>query len=350
MSQLRARLAGEARAQAAFLRLLCAVSVWRTVMTRILPLCGASAWWTGLVCLLPGFAVAALFRWIMALTRSSTLPEALCACLGKAGAIALSLTLTVLLLAEGVMSITALMTLFTQGLGTRGTQLTLAVLTGVVLLFCLHREGLPRAAYFLRWPMVIAAAAVAVFLLTNAKPDHLLPHWGDGESSVLTAAKAGISLTWPITLLLTQEPVRPGRLRGGILPVFLALGAVLLLTLAVPHELLTRQEGLAALLLLPAQYLPNALRVAAMSLTMLSFFLAIGASAQLATTHLCAPFASVPTWLPHVLLAAMFLTQAGNIAKLWDFLGTIGPWLLAPLALLAAAALPVALIRRNRPC
>ncbi len=348
MSELRARMAGEAAAQSSFLRLLCAVSVWRTMMTRILPLCGASAWWVGIICLLPGFAAAALLRYVMHLTHTPTLTEAVRACLGKGGAIAASLMLTALLLTEGVTSITALITLFTQGLGTRGTQFTLAILTGAALLFCLHREGLPRAVHFLRWPMIAAAAAVAAFLLMDAKPDHLFPLWGEGTLSVCAAIRAGSSLAWPVTLLLTQEPIRKGRLRGGILPFGLALAAVLLLALAIPHELLTRQEELAALLLLPSRYLPNALRVAAMSLIMLAFFLAIGASAQLATTHLCAPWASVPGWLPHGLLAAMFLTQAGDPSQLWQVLGKISPWMIVPLGLLALISLPFALLRRKK--
>ena len=47
------RLDGERRAQQSLLHLLCAVSIWRTAMTRILPLCGAAAWWVTLLCLLP---------------------------------------------------------------------------------------------------------------------------------------------------------------------------------------------------------------------------------------------------------------------------------------------------------
>ena len=39
------------------LRLMCAVSVWRTLMTRVLPLAGCASWWAGLVCLLPGLIV-----------------------------------------------------------------------------------------------------------------------------------------------------------------------------------------------------------------------------------------------------------------------------------------------------
>lgn len=347
--QTRARVQGERRAQMTLVMLLCAVSIWRTAMTRLLPLCGASAWWTALACLLPGFTVAALLRLIMCLTHAATLAEAVRVCLGRAGAALISLLLTGLLLIEGVSSMTSLITLFTEGVGTRGTQLTLAILTGVVLLFSLHREGLPRAAHFLRWGMIAAAVLLAAFLLADAKLDNLFPVYGDGTVSVMLAFRAGASLSWPVVLLLTVEPASgQGRLRSGILPVFAAVGAVLLLTLIIPHELLTRQSGLASLLLLPTQYAPNALRVVALSLLLLTFFLAIGACAQFATAHLCMPWKALPTWLPYALLAAMFITQAADIPALWAWLGRIEPWLLAPLAVLAMICLPIALIRRKR--
>lgn len=348
--QALSRLDGERRARLTLLRLLCAVSVWRTVMTRILPLCGASAWWTALLCLLPGFAVAALFRLVMTVTHSATLTEALRACLGQAGAMLLSITLTALLLVEGVSSITVLITLFTEGLGTRGTQLTLAILTGVVLLFSLHREGLSRAAHFLRWVMAAAAALAAGFLIADSRLDCLFPIRGDGDASVLAAIKAGCSLAWPVTLLLTTEPAAgQGRLRSGVLPVFGAVAAVFLLTLTIPHELLVRQNGVADMLLLPTRYVPNALRLIALCLLMLAFFLVIGGCAQLATVHLCMPLKNAPAWLPYVLLAAMFLTQAADVSRLWAVLGNIEPWLIAPLAAMAVVSLVIALIRRKSP-
>lgn len=347
--QTRSRVDGERRAGMTLLRLLCTVSIWRTAMTRVLPLCGGSAWWVTLGCLIPGFLAAALLRAVMALTRSGTLAEAVRACLGQGGAVLLSVVLTVLLVTDGVSSITALITLFTEGLGTRGTQLTLALLTGVVLLFSLHREGLSRAAHFLRWGMIAAAALVAAFLLADARLDNLFPLHGEGESAILAAMKSGFSLAWPVTLLLTAVPPSGrGRLRSAILPTCAAVGMLLLLALIIPHELLTRQEGLAALLLLPTRYAPNALQVVAMCLLMLAFFLAIGASAQLATDQLCMPWKSVPPWLPYALLTAMFLTQAARISALWAWLGRIEPWLLAPLVLLGAVCLPIALIRRKR--
>ena len=348
--QLASRALGERAAQMALLRLLCAVSIWRTAMTRVLPLCGASAWWTALLCLLPGFGVAALLRWTMHLTRTSILAEAFRACLGKAGAAVLSAVLAVLLLAEGASGMTAMITVFTQGVGTRGTQFTLAVLTGAVLAFSLHREGLPRAAYFLRWGMAAAAVLLAAFSLGDAHLDGLFPLYGEGVTSVWAAWKAGASLAWPVALLLTVEPSpRRGRLCGGVLPVFGAVGAVLLTTLTILHERLVGQSGLAAWLLLPMRYAPNALRVGALCLMLLAFFLAVGAAVQLAATQAEMACGRLPRWTVYVLLAALVLTQTAETSALWAILGAVEPWLLASLAMLAVVTLPIALIGRTKP-
>ncbi len=347
--QIQSRQAGEYRARGTLLRLWCAASIWRTLMTRVLPLCGTASWWTGLICLLPGFLAAALWRLILHVTGTSTLAEALRACWGGVGAVFGAVFLAVPLLLDGTASVTALITLFTQGVGTRGTQLTLALLTGGALLLSLHREGLARGAYFLRWGMAAAAGVMAAFALAGAEADHLFPLYGDGASSVATALQAGGSLAWPVVVLLTLRPsAGQGRRRSGILPAFAAVGAVVLLCLAVPHELLIRQEGLASLLLLPVRYVPNAVRVLGLCLMMLTFFLAIGAAAQQATDHLCMPWKHTPAWLPYGVLAALFFTQAGNISRLWRWLGMAEPWLLLPLAALALVSLPVAYLRRKR--
>ena len=346
--QICTRVDGELRARTALIRLLCAVSVWRSIMTRVLPLCGASAWWIALLSLLPGAAIALLLRSVMALTRTATVSEAVRVCLGRGGATLISCLLTALLIIDGAASITSLITLFTEGLGTRGTQLTLAILTGVMLLFCLHREGLSRAVYFLRGGMIAAALLVAALLLPDARLDSLFPLHGEGSTSNLTALKAGLSIGWPLVLLLIVPPHRRmGRLRGGVGPVFAAVAAVLLLNLLVPHELLIQQSGLAALLLLPPRYAPNALRLLAMCLLMLAFFLAIGASAQTAASLLSISWNALPGWVPYVLLAGMFITQAADITRLWRLLGMIEPWLLVPLALAAIVCLPAALFRRK---
>lgn len=347
--QTQARLTGERRAQMTLLRLLCGASIWRTLMTRILPLAGSAAWWTGLVCLLPGFAVAGLFRWGMALTGKNTLPEAARAAVGRGGAILLSAVFAVLLALDGITSITALVTLFTEGVGTRGTQLTLALLTGGMLLFSLHQEGLARGAHLLRWGILAAALLLTVVLLSDVKPDNIFPLFGDGRASVLAAAKAGVSLAWPVTLLLTVEPIPgQGRLRSGVLPAFGAVGAVLLLLLTIPHELLSRHQGMAMLLLLPTHYASNALRVIALSLLMLVFFLAIGGCAQTAVQQFCLPMKHPPAWLPYALLTALFLTQAADTSALWRMLGMIEPWLLLPLAAISALMLFGTLLRRKR--
>lgn len=346
--QIHARVDGELRARTALVRLLCAVSVWRSVMTRLLPMCGASAWWLALLSLLPGALVALLLRFTMTRCHASTLTEAVRACLGRGGVILVSLLLTALLLVDGVASITALITLFTEGLGTRGTQLTLAILTGVMLLFSLHWEGLPRAVCFLRWGMIAAAVLVAALLLPDGHLDHLFPLHGEGGASTLAALRVGLSLGWPLALLLTI-PAHSGwgRLRGGVGPVFAALAAVFLVNLLIPHELLMQESSLASQLLLPTRYAPNALRLLSMCLLMLAFFLAIGAAAQLATAHLSMPWKALPGWAAYVLLAGMFITQVADVPMFWRILGAVEPWLLAPLALLTLACLPAALLRRK---
>lgn len=346
--QARSRLDGEHRAQRSLVLLLCAVSIWRTVVTRLLPLCGASAWWVALVCLLPGLLTAALLRLVMHLTCADTLTEAIRACLGKAGVWAASAVLTVLLLLEGAASMTALMTFFTQGIGTRGTQLTLAVLTGTILLFSLHREGLSRAVYFLGWGMLAAALVWGAFLVGEARVDHLLPLYGDGRSVAVEAIITSLSLAWPLVLLLGVPRCPGGRLRCGTVTALGTVGAVLLMTLAMPHELLRQYTSLADTLMLPVRDVPNAVRILGQSLLMLAFFLGIGASAQLSAASVCIPLRSRPAWLPYVLVGALILTQAADASLLWRALETIGPWLLAPLLLQALLCLPIAFARRNR--
>ncbi len=348
MSQLASRMAGENRARLTMLRLVCAVSIWRTAMTQVLPLCGAAAWWVTLICLLPGFAVAALLRLAMHLTCTSTLTEAVRACLGQVGAWAVSVALAVLLLVEGLSGLTVLITLFTEGVGTRGTAFTLALLTGGALLLSLHRDGLPRAVHFLRWPMAVSAVIVAACLLPQTRIDYLFPLHGAGEADVLTALKAGLSLAWPVTLLLTAPAAKQGRLRGVVLPAFAAVAVLLILALILPQELLAGTKGLAKLLLLPTKYATNALRVLYLSLLMLGTFLSIAASVRLATETFCAPLKGSPNWMPHGILIVLILTQAGDTARLWRWLEMLQPWLLVPLATLALGCLPMTFLRRKR--
>ena len=146
----------------------------------------------------------------------------------------------------------------------------------------------------------------------------------------------------------TVEPIAgKGRLYGACTPLFSSTAAVLVTTLVIPHELLTRLTGLAGALLLPIQYASNAMRVLTLSLLMLTFFLAIGASAQAGASTLMSCAKEAPGWLPGALVAGMFLTQAADASVLWSLLGIVEPWLLLPLAVLTVVCIPIALYRRK---
>lgn len=347
--RLRLRLMGERRARVSLIRLVAVVSILRTVMTRVLPLAGSAGWWMTPVCLLPGLAVYALLALAMRLTGTAVLADMARAAFGAAGVWALSAVLTALLALDGAASMTTLVTMFTEGIGTEGTQFTLAVLTGIALLFCLHREGLPRGVFFLRWVMLAALALTAWNWLGMARFDGLFPVLGDGASSLTAAFRAGVSMAWPLTLLLTAEPVRPGvRFRPAV-PVLLLCCAVVLLTcLSLPHELLTAHLDLSGSLLEMTLHLQPAVRTLAICLLMLSLFLTVGGMAHLLTYAAAAPLGRAPGWQPYVAVGLLVATQCLDIRALWTFLGQCGTWLLAPLGGFAALALPVALIRRRR--
>jgi len=346
-TRLQARQAGELRASRMFLQLIGVVSILRTALTRLAPLAGSSAWWLTLVCLLPGMAVFSVFVLAMRLTGTATLADCLRRCFGRLGAWLHAGLLGAALLLDGTASMTALITVFTEGIGTRGTQLTLAILTGTVLLFSLHREGLPRAAYALRWVMLAAALLTAAFTLPQLRPDGLYPMTGGGLPSLWTAFSAGVSLAWPLLLLLTLPPEEGCPRAAALCPVVLSVAVVLLfVTLMLPHELLTAGRQLADSLLLPTRYAPSALRTLSQCLLMLVFFLAVGGAVQLAVGFLCAPAGRTPIWLPHAVLILLTLTQALDVSRLWAALECIGPWLLLPFAVLACAALPISILRR----
>lgn len=345
----RARIAGEARARTTFVQLICIVSILRTALTEIVPLAGCGAWWLTVVCMVPGALVYLLLAAGMRWTRTRTLSELVRRCLGTAGAWALSLLLTLLLLADGTATMTALITLFTEGIGTRGTQLTLALLTGGVLLTCLHREGLPRGVYLLRWVLLGAALLTAAFSAASIRMDNLFPMLGEGEPSLTAAFRAGISMAWPLLLLLTV-PQETGRLRvAAIFPVMLSvLGVMLFLCLTIPHELLMRTHALADCLLQPMRYASSAVRTLAQCLLMIAFFFSVGGAALLSADFLCAPLGRAPRYLPYAALMLLTATQALNTGAVWALHGMLEPWLLLPLAAIAVLCLPIAILRRER--
>lgn len=347
--RLTMRLQGERRASQCLIRLVAITSILRTLMTRVLPLAGSASWWMTLVCLLPGLCVYGLCLLSMRLTRTVVLTDMLRAVFGPFGAWLLSALLAALLIVDGVASMTALITLFTEGIGTEGTQFTLALLTGAVMAFCLHRDGVARGAFFLRWIMIGALAVMAWNWLGMAHMDGLFPLLGGGVPSIMAALRAGVSLSWPLILLLTAEPVRPGvRLRPVLPMALLCFGVVLLICLTIPHELLVTHHDLAGSLMEMMLHLHPAVRITAICLLLLVFFLCIGGTAHLFAGVLMAPMAKNPPWLPYLYIAVLILTQLLDIQALWQALGQGEPWLLAPLAVLALSALPAACIRRRR--
>lgn len=347
--RLAMRLMGERRTAQCLIRLLAAVSMLRTLLTRVLPLAGSAGWWMTAACFLPGLAVYALLWLSMRTTKAAVLQDMVRAVFGGFGVWVLAAVLPALLLLDGLSSMTALITLFTEGIGTEGTQFTLAVLTGAVLAFCLHKQGLSRGVFFLRWIMLAALAVMAWDWLGMAHSDGLFPVLGDGVPSLLAALRAGISLAWPLVLLLTAEPVHPGVRLRPVLPVLLIVaGTVLLICLSLPHELLVTHHDLSGSLLEMTLHLQPAVRMMAVCLVMLVMFLAIAGAAQLFTGLLTAPIGHDPVWLPYAFVALLVLSQLLPIRTLWSFLGLCGPWLLAPLAVLAVLALPIALIQRRK--
>ncbi|MBE5797225.1 MAG: hypothetical protein E7327_07600 [Clostridiales bacterium] len=347
--RLRARQEGERRARTCLVQLICIVSILRTALTRLLPLAGNGAWWLTLGCMLPGAAVFAALRLSMRLTKTATIADLVRACLGRSGGWLACAVLAALTFLDGAASITALITLFTEGVGTRGTQLTLALLTGAVLLACLHREGLPRGVFLLRRTMLAAALVTAGFGLPAVRTDSLFPLLAEGEASLSAAFRAGWSITWPLTLLLTIPQEDGKRQVAAVCPVALTVAAVLLfIALTNPHELLARRASLADSLLLPTRYATPALQMLAQCLMMLAFFFAIGGAALLSSELICAPMGHAPDWLPWAGVILLVAGQAIPAHRLWALLGAAEPWLLVPLAALGAVCLPNAIIRRDR--
>ncbi len=340
--RIQARQLGERQARLSLVQVLCAISILRTALTRIVPAAGGAAWWTALVALLPGLAVFLLAVLAMRLTHTATLMELVRRCLGRTGVWLLSGTLAAALLLDGASTLTALLTLFTQGLGTRGTQTTLALLTGGALSLCLSREGLARGVVLLRWALLAGAAVVAGAMLPALRADHFFPMQGGGMATVGEALRAGASLSWPLLLLLTLPPGKAPRLASACPVVLGVLTALLLICLSLPGSLLGGAATLAESLMLPAKYSPPALRLLTYCLLMLGFFLAVAADVQLGSEMLRAPLGHAPRWLPWAGLTLLVAAQTVEVQSLWDVLTALSPWMLLPLAALVSVCLALA--------
>lgn len=352
--RLAARQRSERAVRTAQAELLCSVSILRSGLTLLTPLCGGAAWWVTLLSLLPGVAVFLLAALALRLSGTATLTELARRLLGRTGVWLLSGLLAALLLMDAAASLTALITLFTQGIGTRGTQLTLTLLTVGALALGLHREGLPRGICLLRWPLLAGAVLVVLAQLKGLRADHLFPLTGEGLSTAALAMRGGVGIAWPLLMLLTIPPVRE-RPR----PVSLAvatLGAVvplLLISLGMPPEAFPPGLSLAGSLLLPARLAPTAVQTLTYCLEMVGLFLAVGSAALLATVQLEIPLGRRYGALPWLALGLLAATQAADVSALWRMLTALSPWLLLPLAAMiipcAGLALRLPPERRNRP-
>ena len=249
--------------------------------------------------------------------------------------------------ADGAASMTALVTLFTQGIGARGTQLTMAVLTGLLLLPCLQRDGLTYGVRFLSRLMLALLALAAVSLLQLARADGLFPWQGNG--GLHAGAWQGVGMGWVFLLPLMRPTVsRRARVTDPVAPVLLCVGMVLLLNLALPHELWTAHTALADSMLLTVRFLSPMADLTTVCLWMLGLFLQVAFAARQGADYLLKPWGREMKYLPHVLAALMVSSQAWRVERVWQALGALAPWLLLPLGLCAAVLPLMGLIRLGR--
>lgn len=339
------RLQGDRRARVCQIQLWCTASILRTVVTEIIPLCGSAGWWMAAVCLMPGVAVFLLLRWMMRRTGAGTLNEGIRRSTGQAGVRCFSVLMPLLLMLDGAASMTALVTIFTEGIGTEGTQITMAALTLAAVAGCLHRDGLPWGIWLMRRGLLLIALAAAGVMLGMIRPDGLHPLLGQGGHAVLAAGRAGASMGWCLILLLTVEDAGRGYAVRLTFPLAATIGAGLLLCLTYPCETLLQQGTLAEKLLQGALHLPPALRTVVHALIMLTLLLSIATAVQLATEQLLAPSGRELVWLPYLLAAGIAATQCLNIRRLWQVLNLLLH--VGPVLLMAGALL---LLFRRKPC
>lgn len=310
------RQKGDRLARVCQIRLLCVVSILRTAITRVIPLGGSASWWIVPLCLLPWIGLYVLLAGVMRRNGAPTLMEAVRAALGRAGVWTASFLLGLLLFLDSAASMTALVTLFTEGIGTEGTQITMAALTLLAILFCLHRDGLPWGIYLLRRGLLLMLAVIGGVMLTMARADALHPVLGQGGRSVMAALKAGAAMGWPLLLLLSVENPQSSRL-SFLPPAGIAAGAVLLVCLTYPCEVLEQSGGLAQRLLLGTVHLPPALRTLAHGLGMLGMLLAVATAAQLSSGMWLTPSGREVKWLSYGIAAVLAGSQCLQIAVLW---------------------------------
>lgn len=336
--RLAMRLKGERRVARSQWRLATCAVILRTAVTRILPQAGAAGWWMTLVCLLPGLALYGLCCAGMRISKTDTLPACAEKALGSAGVWLLHLLTAAALAAEGAACMTALATLFTEGIGTRGTQLTLGLSAAGLLLFALHSEGLPRGIFFLRIPVAAMAAAALGGLLALAKTDHLFPVLGDGVTGLQSAFLSGVGMGWIFILPLMQPPADKKRTAEPWPPVVLCMGVIACLNLALPQELLSANVSLGDSLTGSVAHLAPFPRLMGICLWLALLFLSMASMASLAGRYILVPAGRTCSWLPGMIALCWAAAQGANVRWMWQTMCSVQPWLLAVLGTGAALA------------
>lgn len=317
------RRIGQHRCQRSRWRFIACVTMARTTLTRVIPLAGSAGWWVALVCLLPGLALYGLGCWGLKRRGKECLPVT--PILGILTAVAL--------LADGASSMTALATLFTEGVGTPGTQFTLALVAAGMLLFALKRDGLPRGVFLLRWGFVGVLALVLLGYASCARMDHLFPALGGGWSGIRAGIRAGLGMVWPLLLALMEPPVGRRSMVDALPPMLLIIALGLCLCLAIPHEVLMTSQSLGDALVQTVSHLSPFVQLMGICLWMGGLFLSLGNVCSLGADYLLAPWGRELSWLAGVMVLALAGTQTLEIRPLNQVMSVMEPILLVVLAL-----------------
>lgn len=313
---------GECKAKRCQWQLLAFMNIFLTAVTRVLPLAGSAGWWITAACVLTAWGLYALGYWGLCRRKISSLPPGCAVCL-----LAFAASLT-----DGVRYLTALVTLFTEGVGTSGTQFTLALTTVALLMLALKKEALARGIFFLRYGLAALLMAVLAWFVTQGRVNHLFPLMGNGLPDVLAAFRAGLGMGWPFLLGLMDEPAEEHPMLAPLPPALLGCSSVLCICLAIPHEVLMQHTSLGEALVQTVAYLPSPVRLLAICLWMSGSFLALGSVCCLGSDLLLSPWSRRCAWLPFGLAGITVVTQGLSIRGLWMVLGWAAPFSLAALA------------------
>ena len=322
------REAAEQRAHLTALRLIAAASLLRAGAGYLLPRNGAAGWWTLIVCLAPAWAVY-LPAWLaMGRCGASTLRQAAERLVGRGFARLLGWVEAACLAAEGAACLTTLVTLLDEGVGVAVSPAALAAITASAVALCLPGKGMARSVQLLRWPMLLLAALAAIDLLGGARIDHLAPMLGDGAAQSVRHALPCAGAGWPLILLVEVPPPDTGRRTRGWCAPLLVPAALLLVTLAIPHEILTLHTGLAESLLLPGMFVSPVNRTILLCLWILLTALSAAICVKgAAVAALCRP-ALWPAW---ILLAGSAAFQLAGADAVMPLLRQAQAWLAAGL-------------------